>query len=71
MVDNKQAVVFLMGPTASGKTEIAAKLHDELESELVSVDAAQVYRGMDIGIAEWISVRQNRMLGSLPVTLIT
>ncbi len=52
MADNKQAVVFLMGPTASGKTEIAAKLHDELESELVSVDAAQVYRGMDIGTAK-------------------
>ncbi len=52
MADNKQAVVFLMGPTASGKTEIAAKLHDELEIELVSVDAAQVYRGMDIGTAK-------------------
>ena len=41
-----------MGPTASGKTRIAAQIQDEFESELVSVDAAQVYRGMDIGTAK-------------------
>ncbi len=41
-----------MGPTASGKTAIAAQIQDELESELVSVDAAQIYRGMDIGTAK-------------------
>ena len=41
-----------MGPTASGKTEIAAQIQGEFDSELVSVDAAQVYRGMDIGTAK-------------------
>ncbi len=41
-----------MGPTASGKTAIAAQIQDEFASELVSVDAAQVYRGMDIGTAK-------------------
>lgn len=45
-------VVFLMGPTASGKTEVAAALYDRLPMELVSVDAAQVYRGMNIGTAK-------------------
>jgi tRNA dimethylallyltransferase len=45
-------VVFLMGSTASGKTETAARLYRELNCEIVSVDAAQVYRGMDIGTAK-------------------
>ena len=45
-------VVCLMGPTACGKTELAAALFDAFEAELVSVDAAQVYRGMDIGTAK-------------------
>ena len=45
-------VVFLMGPTACGKTDLAAALFDAYEAELVSVDAAQVYRGMDIGTAK-------------------
>ena len=48
----QQAVVFLMGPTASGKTAMAARIQDEFASELVSVDAAQIYRGMDIGTAK-------------------
>ncbi|MDX1513278.1 MAG: tRNA (adenosine(37)-N6)-dimethylallyltransferase MiaA [Gammaproteobacteria bacterium] len=42
-------VVFLMGPTAAGKTELAAALVERLPLEIVSVDSAMVYRGMDIG----------------------
>jgi tRNA dimethylallyltransferase len=38
-----------MGPTASGKTDLALALREQLPVELVSVDSAQVYRGMDIG----------------------
>ena len=45
-------VIFLMGPTASGKTEIATRIFEEFGCELVSVDAAQIYRGMDIGTAK-------------------
>lgn len=45
-------VVFLMGPTATGKTDLAAELSERFPMELVSVDAAQVYRGMDIGTAK-------------------
>jgi len=51
-IDSNSPVVFLMGPTASGKTEVAAKLYDRLPLELISVDAAQVYRGMNIGTAK-------------------
>ncbi len=49
---NHRPVIFLMGATASGKTALAAALRDEYPAELVSVDAAQVYRGMDIGTAK-------------------
>jgi tRNA dimethylallyltransferase len=41
-----------MGPTASGKTELAIKIRQHLPVELISVDASQVYRGMDIGTAK-------------------
>ena len=47
-----QPVVFLMGPTACGKTDLAASLLDAFDAELISVDAAQIYRGMDIGTAK-------------------
>ena len=44
--------IFLMGPTASGKTDLAVKLQEILACEIVSVDSAMVYRGMDIGTAK-------------------
>ncbi|UCJ19057.1 tRNA (adenosine(37)-N6)-dimethylallyltransferase MiaA [Pseudomonas sp. MM211] len=44
--------IFLMGPTAAGKTDLALALAQVLPCELVSVDSALVYRGMDIGTAK-------------------
>ena len=44
--------VLLMGPTASGKTPLALALARLLPMEIVSVDSAQVYRGMDVGTAK-------------------
>ena len=44
--------VFLMGPTASGKTALAVHLVEHLPLEIISVDSALVYRGMDIGTAK-------------------
>lgn len=44
--------IFLMGPTAAGKTDLAIELTKVLPCELVSVDSALVYRGMDIGTAK-------------------
>ena len=41
-----------MGPTASGKTDLAIALAQQLDCELISVDSALVYRGMDIGSAK-------------------
>ncbi len=48
----KTPVFFLMGPTAAGKTATALALAAEFPFDIVSVDAAQVYRGMDIGTAK-------------------
>ena len=45
-------VIFLMGPTASGKTGLAVELAQRLPLDIVSVDSALVYRGMDIGTAK-------------------
>lgn len=45
-------VVFIMGPTASGKTALAIELLKRLPAELISVDSALIYRGMDIGTAK-------------------
>ena len=41
-----------MGPTASGKTDLAVSLYKSIPSEIISVDSAMIYRGMDIGTAK-------------------
>lgn len=49
---NHPPAIFLMGPTASGKTNVAVELAQRLPVELISVDSALVYRDMDIGTAK-------------------
>lgn len=44
--------LFLMGPTASGKTDLAIALRQQLPVEVISVDSALIYKGMDIGTAK-------------------
>ena len=58
--------IFLMGPTAAGKTDLALELTRVLPCELVSVDSALVYRGMDIGTAK----PSPEVLGEFPHRLI-
>lgn len=48
----RPTAVCLMGPTASGKTDVAVALRERLPVDLISVDSALVYRGMDIGTAK-------------------
>ncbi|HEX6930121.1 MAG TPA: tRNA (adenosine(37)-N6)-dimethylallyltransferase MiaA [Gammaproteobacteria bacterium] len=48
----KSPAIFLMGPTASGKTGAAIAVAKRFPVELVNVDSAQIYRGMDIGTAK-------------------
>lgn len=44
--------ILLMGPTASGKTDLAMELCEHLPCDIISVDSAMIYRGMDIGTAK-------------------
>ncbi len=45
-------VIFLMGPTAIGKTELAIELVEQLNGHIISVDSAMIYKEMDIGTAK-------------------
>ncbi|MBE3665368.1 tRNA (adenosine(37)-N6)-dimethylallyltransferase MiaA [Vibrio navarrensis] len=52
MTDRLPLALFLMGPTASGKTELAIRLRQKYPVEIISVDSALIYKGMDIGTAK-------------------
>ncbi len=52
MAAEKPPAIFLMGPTASGKTDLAMALCEKLPCDIISVDSAMIYRGMDIGTAK-------------------
>lgn len=49
---SKLPVVLIVGPTAVGKTELALRLAEKMQGEIVSVDSRLFYRGMDIGTAK-------------------
>lgn len=48
----KQFVVVICGPTASGKTALSVELAKELDAEIISADSMQIYKGMDIATAK-------------------
>jgi tRNA dimethylallyltransferase len=56
-----RSAVLLMGPTGAGKSRLAIKLAEKLPFEIVSVDSALVYRGMDIGTAKPSSIERARV----------
>lgn len=49
---SEDAVIAIYGPTASGKTALSLALCEQLDCEIISVDSALIYRGMDIGTAK-------------------
>jgi len=64
--DERPTVVFLMGPTGAGKTDVAVELVKRLPCDIISVDSALVYKGMDIGTAK----PDNAVLAQAPHRLI-
>jgi tRNA dimethylallyltransferase len=59
------AAILLMGPTGAGKTDAALALADRLPVEIVSVDSAMVYRGLDIGTAKPSAAQRARTVHHL------
>lgn len=57
---DRPLAIFLMGPTASGKTDLAIALRQVLPVEIISVDSALVYQGLDIGSAKPSAEEQAR-----------
>jgi tRNA dimethylallyltransferase len=49
MTGENYNLIVILGPTATGKTRLAARLASEIGSEIISADSRQVYRGMDLG----------------------
>jgi len=63
---NKQKIIVILGPTASGKTKLAVALAKKIKGEIVSADSRQVYQGMDIG-----SGKDLAEYGKIPYHLIS
>ncbi|MBS7252239.1 MAG: tRNA (adenosine(37)-N6)-dimethylallyltransferase MiaA, partial [Candidatus Freyarchaeota archaeon] len=52
MPKNLPKLIVILGPTASGKTDLAIKLAKKFDGEIINADSRQVYKGMDIGTAK-------------------
>lgn len=58
---NNNKLIVILGPTASGKTEIAIKLAKKFGGEIVSADSRQIYKGMDVGTAKPSRVQSEKL----------
>src|SRR5437660_8977410 len=62
---------FIVGPTATGKSELAADLAGEIEAEIVSADAFQIYRGLDLLTAKpealTLAKAPHHLIGTTPL----
>src|SRR6202051_3055065 len=61
----RRRAILLMGPTGSGKSDLAMRLAETLPLDIVSVDSALVYRGMDIGTAKPSAAMRGRVVHHL------
>src|SRR2546423_8370861 len=66
-----RGMFFMVGPTATGKTEIAADIAHELGAEIVSADAFQIYRGLDLLTAKpdpaTLAKAPHHLIGTVPL----
>ncbi|MCO6523391.1 MAG: tRNA (adenosine(37)-N6)-dimethylallyltransferase MiaA [Candidatus Schmidhempelia sp.] len=60
MIAKQKHIITLMGPTASGKTALVMALYDKYPIDIISVDSALIYRGMNIGTAKPTVTELNR-----------
>ena len=58
MRNDKQKVIVILGPTSSGKSDLAIKLARKYNGEIISADSRQIYRGMDIGTGKISKAQQ-------------
>ena len=63
--DTSDPVLFIVGPTASGKTELAVSLAERFNGEIVNADSRQLYRRMDIGTAKPTAAERERAVHHL------
>jgi tRNA dimethylallyltransferase len=59
--EGKGKLLIILGPTASGKTDLAIRLAEKLDGAIINADSMQVYRGMDIGTAK-PTIEQRRLV---------
>src|SRR5881409_2292546 len=63
---------FIVGPTASGKSELAADIAREMDGEIVSADAFQIYRGLDLLTAKpdasTLAKASHHLIGAIPLS---
>ncbi|MEO0225800.1 MAG: tRNA (adenosine(37)-N6)-dimethylallyltransferase MiaA [candidate division WOR-3 bacterium] len=68
----KTTIPVILGPTASGKTELAVKIGPQLNAEIISADSRQIYKDLDIGTAKPTSEQRQivrfHMIDFLPIT---
>ncbi len=60
-MSTRSPLIIIVGPTASGKSELAIKLAKKFNGEIISADSRQVYRGMDIGTSK-VSKKERHMI---------
>src|SRR3989344_7449392 len=51
-MSNREEIIVVVGPTASGKSKFAVRLAKKINGEIIACDSRQVYRGLDIGTAK-------------------
>jgi len=65
--NKKLKLVVILGPTASGKSELAVKLAKKFSGEIISADSRQVYKGMDIGTAKAVPAKLTQNKNAKPM----
>jgi tRNA dimethylallyltransferase len=70
--DSMTRMFFIVGPTASGKSELAGELAGEMGAEIVSADAFQIYRGLDLLSAKpnaaTLAKAPHHLIGTIPLS---